>query len=173
MKKSLHSSEWVLVASLLLIMASLVTIAKINATRAATTLSAYDLQPEEICITIEGAVCKPGEYKVLSGTPLHEAVRKARPKPFANLKKIPLTEIIEAPTHIEIGELSEIHISVGGAVSTPANLIVPVGTRICDLKSKVSLTAEADKAFFRRRKRLKEGEFIEVPKKTVEYNSSN
>ncbi len=173
MKKSLPSSEWLLVASLLMIMASLVVIAKVNAYRAASSITAKDLQQEEIWVTIEGAVAKPGRYRALSGQTIGEVVRKARPNPFADLKKIPLKEIVEAPMQLQIEELSEVQVFIQGAVAEPVEIRVPARTRICDLKSKVSLTAEADKTFFRRRKMVKDGEILEVPKKTIELNSSN
>ena len=174
MKEKIKSSEWILVGSLLLIMASLVLIAKVNAYRVATTISEKDLKQEEILVSISGAVEKPGDYTVLlSGTTYGEVVRKARPKPFADLKKISLKEPIEAPVSLVIEELTEVKISLRGAVVKPIELTVPAGSRICDLRSKISLTAEADKAFFRRRKLLKEGDVIEVPKKTVDRNSAD
>lgn len=173
MKKSLQSSEWLLIGSLLAIMASLVIIAKVNAYRAASTISIADLKQEQILVTIAGAVAKPGEYSVLSGTPISEVLRKARPKPWANLQILPIKQVIEAPLHLNVEELTEITVSVRGAVDEPMKIVLPAKSRICDLKSKVSLTAEADKSFFRRRKVLKEGDVIEVPKKTVEKNSAD
>lgn len=173
MKKSLPASEWILVGSLLLIMASLVILAKVNAYRASSLISVKDLQQEKILIQIDGAVAKPGEYSVSSGTLIGEALKKSRPHPFADLKKIPLKEVIEAPLHIHVEELTEVQISVRGAVVEPVELKVPARTRICDLKSKVSLTAEADRSYFRRRKAVKDGEVLVVPKKTIEHNSPN
>lgn len=166
MKKSLQSSEWVLVVSLLIIMTSLVVIAKVNAYRAASTLSAKELQIEEILVTVSGAVAKPGEYRVPAGTLVEAVLRKARPKPYANLKDLPTT--VEAPLNLFVDELREITVFVQGAVQEPMQLTLPAKSRVSDLKSKVVLSAEADKRFFRRRRMLKEGEKIEVPKKTVE-----
>jgi hypothetical protein len=80
---------------------------------------------------------------------------------------LPLDQVIEEPLHLVVEEFSEIVVRIKGA-ATPVELRVPTGSRISDLKSKVSLTAEADKAFFRRKRLLKNGEIIEVPKKTVE-----
>lgn len=172
MKKSLTSSEWILVASLILIMASLVVIAKVNAHRASSTLAIEDLEPEEILVTIEGAVAKPGTYSVPSGTTMESALRKARPKANANLKVLPLQQLIEAPLHLTLQELTEIAVSIRGAIAEPVEITLPAHSRICDLKSKVSFTTETDKRFFRRRRVLKDGEVVEVPKKTVEDNSA-
>lgn len=119
MKKSLQSSEWVLVGSLFLIMASLVLVSKVNAYRCGSTLA-------------------------------------------------------EAPLPVAPAEEpAEITVMVRGAVLAPTQLTLPPKSRICDLKTKLSLTPEADKRFFRRRKLLKDGDCIEVPKKTVELNSEH
>jgi DNA uptake protein ComE-like DNA-binding protein len=168
MKKTLPSSEWALVSSLLLIMASLVVIAKINAYRASSALTAKELQVEEILVTVTGAVAKPGDYKVPAGTLVESVLRKARPKLHANLKDISLKLPIEAPTHLVVEELSEITVFVQGAVEKPLKLTLPAKSRVSDLRSKVVLSAEGDKSYFRRRRWLKDGEKIEVPKKTVE-----
>lgn len=168
MKKSLQSSEWVLVGSLLLVMASLTVVAKVNAYRAATTLSSKDLQIEEILVTVSGAVNRPGEYRVAAGTLVEAVLKKARPKACANLKALLTKQPIEEALDLFVEELAEITVFVGGAVQEPVELTLPAQSRVSDLKSKVVLSADADRAYFRRRRVLKDGEKIEVPKKTVE-----
>ena len=81
------------------------------------------------------------------------------------MKKIPLEKAVEAPLTIIVEELREVVVFVGGEVAQAVEVTLPVGSRICDLRSKVALTPESDKGFFRRRKVLKDGEKIEVPKK--------
>ncbi len=66
-----------------------------------------------------------------------------------------------------------ITIHVIGAVQQPISVKMPLGSCIKDLKSKVTPSAEADQKFFKRTRRLKNGEKIEVPKKTVELKSSS
>lgn len=168
MKKSLYSSEWILVLSLLAIMASLVLIAQVNASRALSTLALDDAKEADVLVTVEGAVGKPGEYLVPSGTTVEQALRKAKPKPWANLQSLPLTKIIEEPLHIAVEELTEITVFVRGAVTEPLELTLPAQARVSDLKSKVSLSKDADKTFFRRKRMLKNREIIEVPKKGLE-----
>ena len=168
--KSLPSSEWLLVASLLAVMGSLLLIARVNAHRAASSVNLVEWKQEEILVTISGAVSKPGEHKVLPGTTVAEVLRKARPKSWAKLGTLPLDEVIESPLQLHVEELSEIKIFVKGAIAEPVEITVPAKSRICDLKSKLSFTSETDLRFFRRKRRLKEGEIIEVPKKTVEDN---
>ncbi|HSX25781.1 MAG TPA: SLBB domain-containing protein [Chlamydiales bacterium] len=169
MKKSLKSPEWILVISLLAILASIVLIAKINVHRAMIAISEADLKPSEmVAVLVEGAVRKPGIYQIIPGTPIQSVCKKAGLKRYADLKKIDLTARIEAPTHLVIQELSEIEVAIAGEVILPTQLRLPIGTRICDLKSKIQLTEQADSACFRSRRQLKDGEFFEIPKKTVE-----
>ncbi len=173
LKNSLVSSEWFLVLSLLAILASLVILAKINVYRASVLMDVRVLAPEEpVSITIEGAVSKPGTYKVIPGSTLAQVLKKARPKTYANLKEIDLTQRVKAPHTLVIEELSEITVFIDGAVESPQELRLPPKTRICDLKSKVQFTTDADpellKAFLKKRRELKDGEILWVPKKSVE-----
>lgn len=163
------TSQWLLVCSLLGLLFSLFIISKVNIHRATSLLPIEDgISYEKVGVTITGEVAKPGTYFILSGAPLSEAVRKARPKPWADLQKIPLDKIVEEPCSLNVEALEEIHVRVGGAVAEPVELTLPRGSRISDLKTKIILTPEADKTFFRRRKLLKNGERIEVPNKAVE-----
>lgn len=164
-----NSERWIIV-SFILIVSSLLFIAKINAFRAEEALAQFEEEAssaieEVVEIEIEGAVNKPGTYTVPVGTPMKKVVKKARPKVGTDLQKLPLTAV--APMKITIEELQEITITVTGAIGEPKELVLPIGSRICDLKSKITLTGETDKTFFRRRRLLKNGEIIEVPKKAI------
>jgi len=167
-QKSLPFSEWSLVGSLLIIMASLVLIAKINTHRASTHLLSTEIGPEKVLVTIDGAVTKPGQYLLAVGTSVEKALRKAKPTKLANTKILPLRTLIEEPMHLHVEELKEITVFVRGEVLEPLEITLPLHARISDLKGKVQLTKKSDKSFFRRRKLLKNGEILVVPKKTVE-----
>ena len=167
LKKSLPTSEWTFIFSTLIVMAAFVLIAKFNAIRSQSEIDKVEFQ-EEVCVTILGEVRRPGVYKVLVGTLLQDVVRKARPKKFSNLKDLPMKKIIEEPLTVVVEELAKISIRVTGEVENPTILKVKPRTRICDLKSIVILTDDADKTFFKRRKHLLDREVIEIPKKTVE-----
>ncbi len=168
-KKSLQSSEWLLVGSLLAILASLVLVAKINLYLSSETLSNFHLEPEKLIeISISGAVHKPGIYQISQGMPLEKALKKARPKKNACLKKLDLEQKVETPLQVVLEELSEIVVTIEGAVEEAVELRLEPGARICDLKSKIRLTEEADRRFFKRRRILKDGEKITIPKKSVE-----
>lgn len=160
--------EWFCTSAILLLMASFVIIAKVNANRAASTIEASDLRRSEVLVTIEGAVSKPGEFAVAHGTTVGEALRKARLKPFADLQKIDLKEEILEPKKFVIEELKEIVVSISGCGAQEEKLTLPIRTRVCDLKSKLTLNEGADRSFLRSRRMLKNGEIIEVKKKTVD-----
>lgn len=166
MQKTLRSSEWILVGSLLIIFASLLLIAKINAFRSSSSLTMQRLPAHEHWpVKIEGAVKKPGTYKAIPGTQLKQILLKSRPSRIANLKKIDLDQRIECPMEILVEEISEITIRVVGAVLEPSTLTLSPGTRVCDLKAKIHLRNDADKSLFKSRRMLKDGEILVVLKK--------
>jgi hypothetical protein len=167
-KLSLRPAEWALVASLLVFLSSLLLVAKINSSRAAAAIDAGEFVQEEILVTIDGAVKKPGAYAVWSGATLEQVLRKAKPTAEADLRTLPLKEILNGPKHIVVEPLKEITVFVTGAIAEPAEISLPPRSRICDLKNKVIFTPETEKTFFRRRKLLRNGDKIVVPKKTVE-----
>ena len=168
MKHSLKSSEWLLATSLLVLIASLVWVAHVNAKQASSAIATTSLVREAILVTIDGAVKKPGLYSVPLGTTVGQIVRKAKPTRDANLKLVPCKEVVDAPLHLTIEPLEEIRVVVTGAIAETLEVTLPPGSRISDLKSKVIFTQETEKTFFRRKKLLKDGDQIVVPKKTVE-----
>ena len=117
--------------------------------------------PVIVDVTIEGCVAKPGVYSVHIGTPLSEVLRKANPKPLADLKEIAPGARVTAPLSLRIEQITELTICLEGAVVAPGPFKVPPGTRICDLKKYKSI--DADPTFFRKRRRLKEGEVVVIP----------
>lgn len=151
-----------------MIMAALLVVAKVNAHRSASIILAADLKKEQFTVTVESAVAKPGSFVVEQGTTFGEVLRKAKPKPFSNLRGIKVDEEIPADTSLVLEELKEIMISVLGAIEAPVELTLPAKSRVCDLKSKVVLTDDANRLFFKSRRMLKDGEKIEIPKKAVE-----
>ncbi len=174
MSNSLRTSELILVCSLLLILSSVLGIAKINASCASTLLATTPLPSHTPCLVrIEGAVAKPGLYEVPPGTPIQKVLSKSRPKRFANLKKIDLAGRVEKEMDLVVEELTEIEVVVQGAIAEPIQLTVPAGTRVCDLKSKIALKEGADLTIFKSRRMLKDGEIIEVLKKGVDENAAN
>ncbi|MDE3045621.1 MAG: SLBB domain-containing protein, partial [Verrucomicrobiota bacterium] len=129
-KETLRLAEWLLTITLLLLIATLFTIAKIHS----CLLGAPLARPPLIEVSVEGQVTYPGVYSIEKGTPLEEVLRKVKPKRLANLKEIqPGARVLE-PLHLVIGELTELAVRLEGAVQEPGEVRVPIGSRISDLK---------------------------------------
>lgn len=164
MQKSLRSSEWLLVSSLLLLLISFFAIARLHEHRRASQLHILSHKLHKpMDVVIEGAVAKPGVYSVLRGTVLKDVLKKSRPKRFADLRVLDLEQSVEEPMRIVVSELSVIRVFLSGAVKIPVELEVPAGTRVCQLKNKINCEPLADKGFFKSRRMLKDGEELEIP----------
>lgn len=164
MNKSLRSSEWFLAASLLFIMASLAAIAKINSGKAFSHIEAYEAeQPKTAMVSIQGAVAKPGIYQIELGSSLIESARKAKPSRFADLQNLALEKAVDGTLVLNIQKLAEIEITISGSVLNPGPIKLPAGSRLCDLKSKIQTSDQADRTFLKSRRLLKNGEKVEIP----------
>ena len=156
----LRFTEWTLTGAFLLVLISLVLIAKIQAHRLSVNTV---LAPPPVEIVLEGEVERPGTYLTPLGTPLHDVVRKAGPKRFADVSFILPETRVTAPLHLKLQPLTHLTITVEGAVTAPGSLTVPIGTRISDLKKYLTLTPDADRTFFKKRRLLKNNEKITIP----------
>ncbi len=125
---------------------------------------------ELVHVTIEGFVDRPGVYDLPKGMPVGEALRKARPKRFADLRNIDLKRPITSSV-LKIEPLCSLQIHVMGEVTAPGTIEVEPGTRICQLKQKIALTPDADLTFFKKRKFVDDGDVIVVPCKKNLKNS--
>ena len=167
--KSLHVSEWILVSSVLLLLVSFVVIAQCHAHRRASQLKfCLDTIEPMVTVSIEGAVLKPGSYSVSSGTRLGEVIKKSRPKRFADLRSVDAAVLVDANISLFIAELSTIRVRILGPGVDGADLEVPAGTRVCDLRSKIQWFPMADRAVLKSRRLLKDGEEIYVPEKGLD-----
>lgn len=164
MEKGLLESERIVVASLILIIFSLLIIAKTAAFRSSSDFG-LDVIPEKslVAVQIQGAVARPGEYRVPIGTELKKVLSKAKLKKFANLRQLDFNQTIREPISFEIAELQEIKIQVDGAVKNSLFLVLPIGSRVCDLKEKISLEEWATPDALKSRRMLLDGEVFTVP----------
>lgn len=162
-RPSLNISEWLVITLFLFLMAAMAVISKVSCAKAQEVL-VQNHKEESVKIEISGEVHKPGVYEFEEGTTYGEALKKARLKRFADVSKISLDEKVHG-TQIVVPSLKEIRVRVSGEVRQSGELVVPAGTRICDLKSKINLTEQADPNVLSRRKILDDGEKIHVPKR--------
>lgn len=168
MKNSLYSSEWFFVGCFLILFLAFFFTAKMHVSPFSAPPPFQEENRKEFLVVIDGAVKKPGSYSVPEGTTVREILKKAAPFKGSDLRGVSQDRVIQKDLHLHIEEQKEIHVRVSGAIKEPVDLILPPNSRICDLRDKVIFTNETQKSFFQRRKRLKDGEEITVPNKTVE-----
>lgn len=163
----LLNSEWVLVGGVFLVMLTLVAIAKIQGFQNRSYLEAPSPFHAPCLVSIQGAVKKPGIYEVGPGTVLKKILKKSSPLPYADLSEIDWDQRVESSMEISIAELSEISVFITGLNSEPIHYVVPVGTRVCDLKN--YMNAEeigiCKKNLWKNQRILKSRESIDVRKK--------
>lgn len=175
--RGLVHSEWTIVISLMLLMASFAMIAKINAFRSASILKENFLSHHELCeIEISGEVAKPGTFIVIPGTPLKKILKKSSPTPFANLRRIDLNKSVETSAHYKVERLTEILVRIEGLPSGAIDVVIPAGTRMCHLKSYVNFEDAGLYLTFSNRRILRDGDVVSIEKKSdqkqVEVKSS-
>ena len=160
-RSALCPSEWLLVASLLLILGTLFVFSKIKAFRTKEGTICATIPVE---VVVSGHVSKPGTYLVDPGTPVSEVIVKAKPKLFANLERFDSGARVPGACSYYIEPKLELTVRVGGACVEEELKVIP-GTRICDLKKKITLQPGADLAFFKKKRRLADKETIKIPLK--------
>jgi len=164
LKRSLQASEWILSFSLLLLLASLFLIARFHEHRKRSQLArSASLFAQQVEVEISGEVARPGVFRATAGSRLGDLVKKSRPKRFADLRHLNLDEPVSSNLQIRLESLAEIVVRIEGAAE-PIELRLPAGSRICDLKSKIRCAPEADPKFFKKRRLLKDGETVAIPK---------
>ncbi len=162
---SLQKSEWIFFVVILALISTVFTISKLTSARSLERLQKWEKKEPlpEVWIELAGHVKRPGKYKLRPGECLGAALRKAGLKPFADLSGIDIALLPDRCMRFDIPEARTIHIRVEGCVKEILELEVDRGSRISDLKGKIEVTADADPKFFRKRRKLREGELVEIP----------
>lgn len=158
---SLKYSEWVAIASFLCLFASCIVVAKINAISSDSPIDSASLPETPLCpVSVQGAVLRPGIYELPLGAPLKRAIRKSRPSLFADLRSLDLEKRIDGPISLNIEALKEIEICVQKEDGEEIRLVVPAGTRVCDLKDNAGLAVLSCCSIFKSRRILKPNEVL-------------
>jgi hypothetical protein len=166
LKKSLEFTEWILAFCIVVVLASFLIIARLHEQKKNVQLEEFLKEKKEVFkIAISGEVLHPGVFSCQAGARLGDAVKKSRPKRFADLQGLDLDSPVKSSLEIVIPKLTQVSIRVVGAVVEPIELSLPPGSRISDLKTKVACKEGADLKFFKRQRLLKHGETIEVPER--------
>ena len=163
-KKTLKFSELFVISFFLILMVSMVLISRLSSAKAKSFLS--DFRPTKLVqVEISGEVLKPGSFEVEVGSSVGEVIKKARPKRFADLCGLDKDQIVCEKTVLEIPKLKEIRVYVVGEVAQPYEFLVEPGTRVCQLKSKISLSENGDPAPLSSRRILADCEKITILKR--------
>ena len=160
----LKPSEWIFLLAVISLIFSTVWISKKTSFR---SLSSVELpQPiSKIQIEVAGCVRHHGPFEVMAGTSVRSILRKAQPQKMADLTRIDLNTALESSTRIEVPMLECIEVTVEGCVKDKVHLKMPMDSRICDLFDHVVPASDADPAFFKRKRRLKNLDVIQVPRR--------
>jgi hypothetical protein len=161
--RSLTRSEWIFGFGIAIILVSFLIISKRTGFESLRYLHYAPRAAKPITVNIQGAVHKPGACVVPSDSTLRFVLRKARLRPDADLSNLDLDSILADCSEVVIPALNQISIAVSGCVEQEGAVTLAAGSRICDLKGKVTLTTDADSAFLHRRKILKNHETVQIP----------
>ena len=158
----MQKTEWIFLTAILMLISTFYFISKQTSYRHLNHIETP--KPiSKIQVEITGCVRREGTFEVPQGTLLCEILRKAGLKPLSDTSTIDLDQPIDTSLQIHIPELQQIEVRVEGCVAKKVLLNLPIGSRICDLKEIVLTTPEADLAFFKRKRRLKNHEVVCVP----------
>jgi hypothetical protein len=163
----LTKSEWLFGLAILIFLVSFFLIAKKTSFQSLERLhqARQALPVPVINVEVNGCVKKPGTVQIQRGATIRSVLRKARIKSMADLTNIDLDKVLDESCIITIPAYEKIFVHIQGCVKENVLLELPAESRICDLKSRLALSPDADPAFFRRRKILKNNEIIQVPSK--------
>lgn len=126
--------------------------------------SIVSISQDTIVVEVVGAVKYPGKYTVAKHTAIPHLIDRSQPLEnavlYSNLKinKNAKGELVLA---IPFAESILIHIS--GAVSEPGWKNLPQETRIYDLANHITFLENHDKKFLKRKRHLRNGEFLVIP----------
>ena len=120
------------------------------------------LSPQEIEVKVEGAVQNPGIIKLKPSSTRLEAIELAKPLPTADLRKTKTAGKVRNGQTIKVVEKEMITITVTGVLETTVQ--VPKGTRLQELANHITLPPDADAAKLRKKRLLKDGEEVIVPR---------
>ncbi len=162
MSNQLHIREWIIVALFLGLL--------LGISAFALAKNCWNCQPpkvphEKISVKVTGAVAKPGTYTVSKQGGVSALLSLAEPLPNAILtEKIKIQKQgSDSILHIPCEEYTLVELV--GAVCKEGEYKLPKKTRICDLPKFVEFSPDVDPSFLKRKRLLKEGELLNIPKR--------
>jgi hypothetical protein len=162
-KRSLPLQEWALIFVFMGLFLSIGVISWHSSRGSSKIVLEKMNRTQPIIIEVRGAVKRPSVYEVPWGSPVKKLFRLAGLDNNADTKKWHPKERLYESAVLTIPSIEEIKVYFEGAVVEAGSLVVPWGTRICDLKDLIPLAEKADRRFFYKKKRLKDRERISIP----------
>lgn len=115
-------------------------------------------------VAICGEVERPGFYDLEEGKCVGDLLRLAGELPLSDCSLLERERRVEFGDWIEVDKCASCFIFLEGAVEQEGWHEVARGGRLCHLERWVPLTADADRRWLRRRRKLlKQGERIQIP----------
>lgn len=158
--------EWLIVIIIAVIMATLTAISYFSENSQGLFRhkeNKHSLINQEIHVTIEGAVNKPGAYTLKRGATIKDLLTLVEPLPEADLSKFKSESKLRNKQKIHVQSISAITIYLSGAVKNPGPLRVPKGTLLQDLMHYSSeFDKRADLKSLNQKRKLKDQEIVYI-----------
>lgn len=122
------------------------------------------MKEKRVQVLVKGAVQQAGLYQIDPQMPLKELLQLAGVQPDADLRQVDLDNPVEHSRVLNIRTQKKITVYLNGAVKNPGPIKIPRGASLSALQGVALLETDADSSFLNKKRRLKEGETVTVPK---------
>lgn len=163
-RPQLHVHEWMAVMAITGFLLSFVVLAYLNREHHSIP-PATQFPIPEIEVFVEGAVEKPGRLFIKKGSLVKDLLAQIKLTPDADISSLNPDSKLRNGKRIKIPS-TQINIHISGAVAHPGWHNLPVNTRLADLPKHIELQEDADLKFFKKRRKLKDGETLIIPQKS-------
>lgn len=167
METILKTREWMAIAAILSVMLVLTAFVAVKHRSAAS--SSLSVTPSyvknRVEATVKGAVAHPGVYSLPKETTLRELLAVAELTAEADVRRFNLDKVVQQGRAIHIVSRPMITVHVMGAVQSSGEIRVPQGTRVEELVARVSLNEDADARVLKKKRKIKDGEVVNIPKR--------
>lgn len=166
MKSRLPTHEWLIIG---LLVSSLLILALVAWTgkkdRLPLVLAPQEISLQDIQVTVQGAVARPGSYELKRGNKLKDLWERCEPLPDADLSQFKPNSLLRDGQVVKVPLKEYVTVFIEGAVAQPKSLKILKGTQMKELLSLLEFLPEADKAKLNKTRRLKDQEIIHIPVK--------
>lgn len=166
-KASLRVREWLVIAIVAGIIGGLACLTSFKERGEASTVGSFLVQHQNLGfdVLIKGAVTHPGIYHIHSEISLKDLLAIAEVTSNADLRRFSLEAMVKKGRIINVPTRAMIEVYLKGAVKEDQRLTIPKNSKLEDLIILGKFTPDADLAFLKKKRKLKNGEVIQVPAK--------